>query len=194
MRLTMARVDLPRSFTLKVAEQNGVYASLKKGLAQHKPDEIIQLVKASGLRGRGGAGFPTGGKWGFVPKNIDKPRYVVCNADESEPGTFKDRIILERDPHLLIEGCVLTAYAVDSHQVYIYIRGEYGLSIQRVSDAVREAYKAGYLGKNIQGSGFDCDLTVTPEPALTFVVKKPVFWILWKASAGIRDSSRRFPR
>ena len=156
----MARVELPRSFTLKVAEQNGVYASLKKGLTQHKPDEIIQLVKASGLRGRGGAGFPTGGKWGFVPKNIDKPRYVVCNADESEPGTFKDRIILERDPHLLIEGCVLTAYAVDSHQVYIYIRGEYGLSIQRVSDAVREAYKAGYLGKNILGSGFDCDLTV----------------------------------
>jgi NADH-quinone oxidoreductase subunit F len=160
MRVTTTHVHLPRSFTLKVAEENGVYASLKKALARHKPDEIIQMVKASGLRGRGGAGFPTGGKWGFVPKNIPKPRYVVCNADESEPGTFKDRIILERDPHLLIEGCVLTAYAVESHQVYIYIRGEYGLSIQRVSDAVREAYKAGYLGKNIQGSGFDCDLTV----------------------------------
>jgi len=102
MRVTTPHVDLPRSFTLKVAEEHGVYGSLKKALAGIKPDDLIQMVKASGLRGRGGAGFPTGGKWGFVPKNIPKPRYVVCNADESEPGTFKDRIILERDPHLLI--------------------------------------------------------------------------------------------
>jgi NADH-quinone oxidoreductase subunit F len=158
--VTTANVDRPRSFTLKVAEQHGAYSALRKALTQHKPDEIIDMVKTSGLRGRGGAGFPAGMKWGFVPKKLPKPRYVVCNADESEPGTFKDRIILERDPHLLIEGCVLAAYAVESHQAYIYIRGEYGLPIQRVSDAVREAYAAGYLGKNILGSGYDCDLTV----------------------------------
>ena len=160
MRLTTARVDLPRSFTLPVYEENGGYQALRKALKEIKPDELIQMVKTAGLRGRGGAGFPAGGKWAFVPKNLPKPRYVVCNADEGEPGTFKDRILLERDPHLLVEGCVLAAHAVESKQVYIYIRGEYGLSIQRVSDAVREAYAAGYLGKNILGSGVDCDLAV----------------------------------
>jgi NADH-quinone oxidoreductase subunit F len=160
MRLTTARVDLPRSFTLPVYEENGGYQALRKALKEIKPDELIQMVKTAGLRGRGGAGFPAGGKWAFVPKNLPKPRYVVCNADEGEPGTFKDRILLERDPHLLVEGCVLAAHAVESKQVYIYIRGEYGLSIQRVSDAVREAYAAGYLGKNILQSGVDCDLAV----------------------------------
>jgi NADH-quinone oxidoreductase subunit F len=160
MRLTTARVDLPRSFTLPVYEENGGYQALRKALKEIKPDELIQMVKTAGLRGRGGAGFPAGGKWAFVPKNLPKPRYVVCNADEGEPGTFKDRILLERDPHLLVEGCILAAHAVESKQVYIYIRGEYGLSIQRVSDAVREAYAAGYLGKNILQSGVDCDLAV----------------------------------
>jgi NADH-quinone oxidoreductase subunit F len=160
LRITTANVDRPRSFTLSVYEDNGGYQTLRQTLAERKPDEVIQIVKDSGLRGRGGAGFFAGMKWGFVPKQIPRPRYVVCNADEGEPGTFKDRIILERDPHLLIEGCLLTAYAVESHHVYVYIRGEYGLSIQRVSDAVNEAYRAGYLGKNILQSGFDCDLTV----------------------------------
>jgi NADH-quinone oxidoreductase subunit F len=160
MQVTTMNADKPRSFTLKVAEENGVYKALRKALAEMKPEDVIQTVKDSGLRGRGGAGFPAGMKWGFVPQNIDKPRYVVCNGDESEPGTFKDRVILERDPHLLIEGCVLAAYAIRSRQAYIYVRGEYGLPIRRVSDAVREAYAAGYLGKNILGSGYDCDLAV----------------------------------
>ena len=160
LRVTTANADTPRSFTLDVAKKNGGYGALKKALDEYKPDEVIQMVKDSGLRGRGGAGFPTGMKWGFVPKNIPKPRYVVCNADESEPGTFKDRIILERDPHMLIEGCLITAYAIESKHAFIYIRGEYGLCIRRVSQAVEEAYRAGYLGKNILGSGFDCDLTV----------------------------------
>ncbi len=160
MQVTTANADKPRSFTLKVAEENGTYQALRKVMAGMKPDEVIQVVKDSGLRGRGGAGFPAGMKWGFVPQNIDKPKYVVCNADESEPGTFKDRVILERDPHLLIEGCVLAAYAIRSRQAYIYIRGEYGLPIRRVSEAVREAYEAGYLGKNILGSGYDCDVAV----------------------------------
>jgi len=160
MRVTTANVDRPRSFTLAVAEQNGAYQALRKALKEYKPDQVIQIVKDSGIRGRGGAGFPAGAKWGFVPKNIPKPRYVACNADESEPGTFKDRVILERDPHLLIEGVLLAAYAVESKQAFIYIRGEYGLPIQRVSNAVREAYAAGYLGRNILGSGWDCDLAV----------------------------------
>ena len=160
LRITTARVDHPRSFTLEVATQHGAYSALRKALKEYKPDEVMEVVKKSGLRGRGGAGFFAGMKWGFVPKNIPKPRYVVCNADEGEPGTFKDRIILERDPHLLIEGILLAAYAVESHQAYIYIRGEYALPIQRVSEAVEEAYRAGYLGKNILGSGFDCDLGV----------------------------------
>jgi NADH-quinone oxidoreductase subunit F len=159
LRVTTARVDIPRSFTLQIAQANGGYQALQKALGM-TPDAVIQEVKTSGIRGRGGAGFPAGAKWGFVPKNLDKPRYVVCNADESEPGTFKDRIILERDPHLLIEGCVIAAYAVGSHQVYIYIRGEYGLSIQRVSDAVREAYAAGLLGRDLFGTGYHCDVTV----------------------------------
>jgi NADH-quinone oxidoreductase subunit F len=158
--VTTVNAKKPRSFTLEVSEQNGGYQGLKKALKEYKPDEVIQIVKDSGIRGRGGAGFPAGMKWGFVPKQIPKPRYVVCNADESEPGTFKDRVILERDPHLLIEGCLLCAYAIESKQAYIYIRGEYGLPIQRVTRAVEEAYRAGYLGKNILGSGFDCDLTV----------------------------------
>ncbi len=160
MKVTTARVDAPRSFTLEVAEKAGAYQVMKQALKEKKPDEIIDMVKKSGLRGRGGAGFPAGMKWSFVPKNIDKPRYVVCNADESEPGTFKDRVILERDPHLLIEGIILTCFAVESHQAYIYIRGEYGFPIMRMSAAVEEAYKAGYLGKNIAGTGYDCDITV----------------------------------
>jgi len=160
LRVTTANVDRPRSYTLDVYREHGGYRSLEKALKEIKPDDLIQMVKDAGLRGRGGAGFPAGMKWGFVPKSIPKPRYVVCNADESEPGTFKDRVILERDPHLLIEGCLLTAYAVESHNAYIYIRGEYGLPIRRVTRAVEEAYQAGYLGKNILGSGFDCDVTV----------------------------------
>ncbi len=160
MRITTGFTDQPRPFTLEVAEKNGVYQGLRKALTGMKPDEVIQAVKASGIRGRGGAGFPAGMKWSFVPKNLDKPRYVVCNADESEPGTFKDRILLERNPHQLIEGVVLACYAIEGHQAYIYIRGEYGLPIQRVSEAVQEAYKAGYLGRNIMGTGYDCDLVV----------------------------------
>ena len=142
---------------LAVAAKHGAYASLKKLFAM-QPDAAIDLVKASGLRGRGGAGFPTGTKWGFVPKKSDKPRYLVINADESEPGTFKDRAILERDPHLLIEGIVIAAYAIGAHRAYAYFRGEYVRQWQRFIDAVEEARAAGLVGKNIAGSGFDLEL------------------------------------
>ncbi|MFN9067834.1 MAG: NADH-quinone oxidoreductase subunit F, partial [Bdellovibrionales bacterium] len=124
-----------------------------------KPEEIIDEVKKSGLRGRGGAGFSTGMKWGFLPKN-NEPRYLLCNADEGEPGTFKDRLMMERAPHQLIEGMIISAYAINSKKSYIYIRGEYDYPIACVRKAIEEAYKAGFLGKNILGSGFDHDMDV----------------------------------
>ena len=124
------------------------------------PDEVIELVKASGLRGRGGAGFPTGMKWQFVDKKSPKPRYIACNADESEPGTFKDHLLMERNPHLLIEGCAIACYAIGAKVAYIYIRGEF-FHVQHVLErAIDEAYARGFLGKNILGSGFDCDVYV----------------------------------
>jgi NADH-quinone oxidoreductase subunit F len=148
----------PNSFTLDFYVRHDGYAALKKSLSQ-TPDSIIELVKASGLRGRGGAGFPTGMKWQFVDKKIE-PRYIACNADESEPGTFKDHLLMERNPHLLIEGCAIGCYAIGARVAYIYIRGEF-FHVQHILEAaIEEAYKAGYLGKNILGSGFDCDVYV----------------------------------
>jgi NADH-quinone oxidoreductase subunit F len=135
------------------------YEGLKKALAM-TPDQVIDAVKASGLRGRGGAGFPTGLKWQFVDKKSPKPKYIVCNADESEPGTFKDHLLMERNPHLLIEGCLIGCYAIASKAAYIYIRGEFFHMQQLLENEIEEARKAGYLGKNIQGSGFDCEVYV----------------------------------
>jgi len=134
----------------------GGYEELKKALKM-KPKEIIEEVKASGLRGRGGAGFPTGMKWSFLPDN-GEPRYLLCNADEGEPCTFKDRLMMERAPHQLIEGMIIAAYATQAKKSYIYIRGEYTKSHRMIEKAIQEAYKAGFLGKNILGSGFDHDM------------------------------------
>ncbi|MDR1989990.1 MAG: NADH-quinone oxidoreductase subunit NuoF [Acidobacteriaceae bacterium] len=150
----------PNGFTLDhyLQKQHG-YEALRTALTQ-TPDQIIELVKASGLRGRGGAGFPTGMKWQFVDKKSAKPRYIVCNADESEPGTFKDHVIMERNPHLLIEGCAIGCYAIGAKVAYIYIRGEF-YHVQRVLErAIDEARAKGYIGKNIFGSGFDCEVYV----------------------------------
>ena len=148
----------PNSFTLDFYAQHGGYEALKKAIAQ-APDQIIELVKASGLRGRGGAGFPTGMKWQFVDKKIT-PRYIACNADESEPGTFKDHLLMERNPHLLIEGCAIGCYAIGAKVAYIYIRGEFFHVQQILERAIDEAYAKGFLGRNILGSGFDCDVYV----------------------------------
>jgi NADH-quinone oxidoreductase subunit F len=138
----------------------GGYEAAKKALLSMTPAQIIDEVSRANLRGLGGAGFPAGRKWSFIPKASPKPRYLVVNADEGEPGTFKDRYILERNPHALLEGMMIAAYAIGSHKAYVYIRGEYFRSAQRFGRAVEEAYARGWLGKNIQGSGFDLDVVI----------------------------------
>lgn len=148
-----------RSWTLPVYESRGGYASLKKALTMAQ-DDIITAVKDSGLRGRGGAGFPTGMKWSFIPQDNPKPKYLVVNADESEPGTCKDTPLMMASPHLLVEGVIISSYAIRANTAFIYIRGEILHVIRRVQAAVAEAYAAGHLGKNIHGSGYDLDIVV----------------------------------
>ncbi len=145
-----------------VYRKNGGYRSVEKALKKMSPDDIVEEVKKSGLRGRGGAGFPTGMKWSFLAKPDGVPRHLLCNADESEPGTFKDRYLMERIPHLLIEGMIVSSFALGANQSYIYIRGEYMYVLQILEKAIQEAYANGWLGKNILGSGFDLDLAVAP--------------------------------
>src|SRR5262245_2858258 len=128
--------DVKDSHTLAVARPRGAYRSLEKALRSMKPLDVVEEVKKSRLRGRGGAGFPTGMKWSFVAKGTGKPTFLVLNADESEPGTFKDRWLMERDPHLVLEGCLIAAWACEASAIYIYIRGEYPLSIKRMTDAI----------------------------------------------------------
>jgi NADH-quinone oxidoreductase subunit F len=160
IRILTKNIHVPDLQQIKVYESLGGYTGLAKALREYKPEEVVDIVKRSGLRGRGGAGFPTGMKWGFVPKNSGKPIYLCVNADESEPGTFKDRLIIEKDPHQLIEGIIISAYALGCHQAFIYIRGEFVYGSEVLVKAVAEAYEKGFLGKNILGSGFDCDLMV----------------------------------
>ncbi len=148
------------SYTLGVYESGGGYTALKKAIGGMKPEEIMGEVDKSGLRGRGGAGFPTGKKWSFIPKDSPNPKYLTVNADEGEPGTYKDRPLMEQDPHAVIEGSIITCYAVGIHTAFIYVRGEYVKSINRLQDAINEAYAKGYLGKNILSSGFDLDMVV----------------------------------
>jgi NADH-quinone oxidoreductase subunit F len=152
-------VHEPDSFTLDSYLRHDGYEGLRKALAM-KPDEVIEVVKASGLRGRGGAGFPTGMKWQFVDKKTPLPKYIACNADESEPGTFKDHLLMERNPHLLIEGCAIGCYAIGAKVAYIYIRGEF-FHVQGVLErAIQEAYARGFLGPNVLGSNFACDIFI----------------------------------
>jgi NADH-quinone oxidoreductase subunit F len=161
-RLLLEHVDVPGIEGIDVYVKHGGYASLEKALKKMSPDEVVEEVKKSGLRGRGGAGFPTGMKWSFLAKPEGVPRYLVCNADESEPGTFKDRYLMEKIPHLLIEGMILSSFALGANQSFIYIRGEFMYVLNILEKAIAEAYSKGYLGKNILGSGYDLDLVVTP--------------------------------
>ncbi|MCK6541716.1 NADH-quinone oxidoreductase subunit NuoF [bacterium] len=152
-------VGVENSQNIDVYIKHGGYQALPKALKM-TPDELIQMMKDAGVRGRGGAGFPTGMKWSFLPKDNPKPRYLLCNADESEPGTFKDRVLMEDDPHQVIEGLVISSFAIQANTCYIYIRGEYVKGALTLRKAIDEAYAKGYLGKNILGSGFNLDITV----------------------------------
>jgi len=158
VRVLTRRFGLPDSTSLDTYLKHDGYQALDKALKQMTPEQIIQEVKRSNLRGRGGAGFPAGMKWSFVPKDSPKPKYIIANADESEPGTCKDRPLMELDPHQLIEGMIIAGRAVNAHQGFIYIRGEYRYVLEILERAITEAYERGYLGKNILGSGFDFDL------------------------------------
>jgi len=144
---------------IKVYRERGGYTQLKRAFTEMKPADVQALSDKSGLRGRGGAGFPTGKKWAFLPPAV-RPRYLVCNCDEAEPGTFKDRMLLEETPHQVIEGILLGAYAIESHHAFIYIRGEFKRGYEIFMEALAQARKAGFVGKNLFGSGFDVELTV----------------------------------
>jgi NADH-quinone oxidoreductase subunit F len=157
VRVLTRRFGLPNSQSLDTYLAHEGYQGFQKAL-QLSPDQIIEEVKASALRGRGGAGFPAGLKWSFVPRSSPKPKYIVVNADEGEPGTCKDRVLMEYDPHQLIEGILIAARAVDAHKGWIYIRGEYRYLIDIMDRAIAQAYQRGYLGPNILGSGFGFDL------------------------------------
>lgn len=161
-KLLLEHANVPGIETYEVYRQKGGYRSVEKALKTMSPDQVVEEVKKSGLRGRGGAGFPTGMKWSFLAKPEGVPRYLVCNADESEPGTFKDRYLMEYIPHLLIEGMITSSYALGANCSYIYIRGEYYWVLEIVEKAIAEAYNYGWLGKNILGSGFDFDLHIVP--------------------------------
>jgi len=159
-KLLLRNIGVTDSHTLAVYQSRGGYHSWEKVVRNMKPAELIEEVKASGLRGRGGAGFPTGMKWSFVPKDSPKPKYLVCNADESEPGTFKDRLLIEQDPHAIIEGTLIAAYAIQSHTAFIYIRGELVAGAKILERTVEEACQARFIGKNIFGSSYNLDVIV----------------------------------
>jgi NADH-quinone oxidoreductase subunit F len=161
-KILLANDHIPGINTYEVYRKNGGYASVEKALKKMTPEEIVEEVKRSGLRGRGGAGFPAGMKWGFIAKPEGVPRYLVCNADESEPGTFKDRYLMERIPHLLIEGLIVSSFALGCNACYIYIRGEYMWILHILEKAIAEAKNNGWLGKNILGNGYDLEIYVAP--------------------------------
>lgn len=159
-KLLLQHDNVPGINTYEVYRQHGGYASVEKALKTMTPEAVVEEVKKSGLRGRGGAGFPTGLKWSFLAKPPGVPRYLVCNADESEPGTFKDRYLMERISHLLVEGMITSSFALGANQSYIYIRGEYFYVARILEKAIEEAYANGWLGKNILGTGYSLDLSV----------------------------------
>lgn len=162
MRVLMAHMDDPNQCSIDTYERNNGYKAVRKAIPHIVPADLIEMVKQSGLRGRGGAGFPTGSKWGFVPKDTPLAKYLVCNADESEPGTFKDRLIMERDPHQLIEGVILASYAIGAQVAFIYCRGEFYDCLVKLRKAVVEAREKGYLGTRIFGTDYSLDIVVHP--------------------------------
>ena len=162
LKILTEHIKTPGIATIGVYKSKGGYQAVEKAIRTMTPDAVVEEVKKSGLRGRGGAGFPAGMKWSFIDKKSGNPRYLVCNADESEPGTFKDRYLMSNSPHSLIEGMIVGSFALEAHRSYIYVRGEMLYVMRILEEAIAEAYAAGYLGKNILGSGYDLDLYVAP--------------------------------
>jgi NADH-quinone oxidoreductase subunit F len=161
-KLLLTHIDVPGIQTFEVYRQQGGYRAVEKALKTMSPDDVVEEVKKSGLRGRGGAGFPTGMKWSFLAKPEGVPRYLVCNGDESEPGTFKDRFLMTHIPHALLEGMIVSSYALGAHTSYIYVRGEMMPQIRILERAIQEAKAEGFLGNNILGSGYDLEIYVQP--------------------------------
>lgn len=162
MRVLLANIDKPGQCSIEAYEQNGGYKAIRKAVSAIPPAALIDMVDRSELRGRGGAGFYTGKKWSFIPKDTLHPKYLVCNCDESEPGTFKDRLLIEKDPHQLIEGMILASYAIGARIAFLYCRGEFFEGIRKLKQAVVEAKKKGYLGNNIFDSDFSLEIVVHP--------------------------------
>lgn len=160
-KILTRNINIENSHKIGTYINSGGYDALKKILGGLPPEEVTDIIKSSGLRGRGGAGFPAGVKWGFVPKNTGKPIYLVCNADESEPGTFKDRLMLEKDPHMMLEGIVIASYAIGANTAFIYIRGEFAELTKLLLEALEEMKEKGFLGKNILKSGYDLEILIT---------------------------------
>jgi NADH-quinone oxidoreductase subunit F len=158
-KVLLRNVGVPNSHEIDTYIGRGGYQALGEALKEHQPADVVRIVLDSGLRGRGGAGFPAGRKWMFLPKEV-YPRYLVCNADEGEPGTFKDRVLMEHDPHGVVEGIVISSFACEVEHAFIYIRGEYDLSYLRLKRAIEQAYEAGYLGRDILGSGYSLELSL----------------------------------
>lgn len=161
-KILTENIDFPGLSTFDVYRKLGGYAAVEKALKTMNPADVLEEVKKSSLRGRGGAGFPTGMKWSFLARGTGKPHYLICNADESEPGTFKDRYLMERNPHLLLEGIILASYALDVKTAYIYVRGELFSLLRKLEQAIAEASANGWLGKNILGTGFSLDIFCHP--------------------------------
>ena len=162
MRVLLAHIDNPDQSSIETYEKNGGYQAIRKAITHILPSDLIDMVKKSGLRGRGGAGFSTGAKWSFIPKDPQLAKYLVCNCDESEPGTFKDRLLSEKDPHQLIEGIILSSYAIGCSHAFIYCRGEFYESISKLRKAIKEAKEKNLLGKNILGTSYSLDIVVHP--------------------------------
>ena len=160
LKLLLEKANVPGIRTYDVYRREGGYSAAEKALKEMTIESIVEEVKKSGLRGRGGAGFPAGMKWSFIDKKSEKPRYLVCNADESEPGTFKYRYLMEKIPHSLIEGMLVSSFALGAKTSYIYIRGEYFYVLRILEKAIEEAYAAGLLGKNIFGTDYCLDVHV----------------------------------
>src|SRR5262245_47504868 len=161
-RILTRNIDHPEVLSIEGYESRGGYQALRKAVKTMTPDAVTEEVKKSGLRGRGGAGFPTGLKWSFMPKEVDpkRPHYLLMNADESEPGTFKDRLLMEKDPHLVLESLLISSWAIRASTAFIYIRGEFVHGTELLERAAAEAYAKGFAGKNILGSGWSCEVVV----------------------------------